>query len=93
MSKCLACSFCSCDTSSSIPLKLPLESCFTTSGFNLSFGPVEMSLDDAGILESNRIGNSLLATNKEVVRPRLMGTIFRRSAERHIRSADIVAGG
>jgi hypothetical protein len=55
-----------------------------TSGFNLSFGPFETGRDVAGILESNRMGDCLLATINEVVRPKLMGTIFRRRAERHI---------
>ncbi len=69
---------------------LPLESCFMTSGFRFSFGPVDTGLDAAGNLASSRIGECLLTTIREAVRPKLMGTMLRRNAERAMRSVAIL---
>jgi hypothetical protein len=60
------------------------------SGFRLSFGPVDTGLDAAGILASSRIGDCLLATISDAVRPRPMGTMLRRNAERATRSVVIL---
>lgn len=73
----------------SIPAMLPLDSCFMTSGFRVSLGPVDTGLDAAGILASSLIGDCLLATKRDAERPRLMGTILRRNADRARRSVAI----
>lgn len=71
---------------------LPLESCLMTSGFRLSLEPVDTGREAAGILESSRRGACLLTARSEALRPRLMGTMLRRRAERAMRSVAILDG-
>jgi len=82
-----------CKWEGAVPAMLPLESCFMMSGFRLSFGPVDTGREVAGILSSSRTGLCLLATIREAVRPRLIGIMLRRRAERAMRSVAILSIG
>jgi len=72
---------------------LPLESCFITSGLKVSLEPVDTGRDAAGTLASHRMGDCLLAIINDAERPKLMGTMFRRRAERAIRRVDMLIDG